>query len=258
MKELIPELAIPGDQNRFAEACKLARAFAYDEQSYGGIGTLAERRLHSVLKFYYESDRSLHEIKVGHFFVDILTSDQIIEIQTGDLGLLRKKLDFLLKEHTVTIVHPMAKDLRISRIAPETGERISSRKSPLHADIYSSVRQLYRIRPYLSHPNLAIRLVFLSIEEFRTPTKKGAWGRHKGSVRLERFPEALHYEVDLSTPEDYRIFLPKDLPERFTSGDLMRLTGCKNASLLLTVLTSVGTVVRVGKAGNSYIYEINS
>jgi hypothetical protein len=252
----IPDFAIPGNAVLFSKACDLARRFAHSDTEKTGIGRLSERRLHSTLKFYYESDVSLHEIKVGPYFADILTSSRIIEIQTGDLGLLRKKLDFFLPEHAVTVVHPMASELRISRIDPETGERISSRKSPLHADIYSAVSQLYRIRPYLSHQNLAVRLVFLSMEEFRTPTKKHAWGRHKGSVRLERFPEALHYEVDLSIPEDYRIFLPSNLPKRFTSGDLKRLSGCKNASLLLTVLTSVGTVVRVGKSGNSYVYEI--
>ncbi len=252
----IPEFAIPGNASLFSQACDLARRFAYSDGDKSGIGRLSERRLHSTLKFYYESDISLHEIKVGPYFADILTSSRIIEIQTGDLGLLRKKLDFFLPEHRVTIVHPMASELRISRIDPETGERTSSRKSPLHADIYSAIPQLYRIRPCLSHQNLAVRLVFLSMEEFRTPTKKHAWGRHKGSVRLERFPEALHYEVDLSTPEDYRVFLPNELPKRFTSSDLKCLTGCKNASLLLTILTSVGTVVRVGKVGNSYVYEI--
>lgn len=255
MKGLIPQSAILGDEKRFKEACDLARSCAYDDEAPAEIGTLAERRLHSVLKFYYESDVSLHEIKIGRFFADIVTGNQIIEIQTGDLGRLRRKLDTFLKEHTVTVVHPMAKNCIISRIDPDTGERISRRKSPYHADIYSAIPQLYRIRPYLSNPNLALRLVFLSVEEFRTPNT-GKRGRRKGSVRLERFPEEIHYEIDLSVPEDYRVFLPENLPERFTSNDLKKLTGCPDASLLLTILTSVGTVVRIGKTGNSYIYEI--
>ncbi len=257
MKDIIPELAIPGDPERFALACELARNSAYNEELPNEIGTLSERRLHSVLKFYYESDQNLHEIKIGRFFADILTGKQIIEIQTGDLGRLGKKLDVFLKEHNVTVVHPMAKNSVISRIDPETGEAISRRKSPIHANIYSAVPQLYRIRPYLSSPNLAIRLVFLSIEEYRTPNCSKR-GRHKGSVRLERFPEEIHYEVDLSVPEDYRIFLPKELPENFTSGDLKKLTGCANASTLLSVLTTVGTVERIGKRGNAYVYKIKA
>ncbi len=255
MKDFISNLAIPGDPERFKEACNLARSSAYDDDSPSEIGTLSERRLHSVLKFYYESDVSLHEIKIGRFFADIVTGNEIIEIQTGDLGRLGRKLDVFLKDHTVTVVHPMAKNCVISRIDPETGERISRRKSPYHADIYSAIPQLYRIRPYLSNPNLALRLVFLSVEEFRTPNC-GKWGRHKGSVRLERFPEEIHYEIDLSVPEDYRIFLPKDLPEQFTSNDLKKLTKCPNASLLLTILTSVGTVERIGKIRNSYVYRV--
>ena len=255
MRDFIPDTAIPGDPERFKEACDLARAHAYNEELPNEIGTLAERRLHSVLKFYYENDPALHEIKIGRFFADIVTGHEIIEIQTGDLGRLGRKLDVFLKDHTVTVVHPMAKNCVISRIDPKTGECVSRRKSPIHADIYSAIPHIYRIRPYLSHPNLALRLIFLSLEEFRTPNCK-RWGSHKGSVRLERFPEEVHYEIDLSTPDDYRVFLPAALPESFTSGDLRRLTGCADASLLLTILTSVGTVERVGKTGNSYIYKI--
>ena len=255
MKDFVPECAILGSEERFRKACELARDHAYDESTQSEIGTLAERRLHSVLKFYYESDVNLHEIKIGRYYADIVTAGQIIEIQTGDLGRLGRKLDTFLKEHTVTVVHPMAKNCVISRIDPETGERISRYKSPRHENIYSAVPRLYRIKPYLQNPNLAIRLVFLSVEEFRTPNCK-KWGSHKGSVRLERFPEALHYEIDLSTPEDYKVFLPSGLPENFTSGDLKKLTRCPDASLLLTVLNAVGTVERVGKKGNSYVYKV--
>ena len=257
MKDNVYEFAIPGDPERFRQACVSARNSAHNEVLPNEIGTLSERRLHSVLKFYYESDQNLHEIKIGRFFADILTGNQIIEIQTGDLGRLCKKLDVFLREHNVTVVHPIAKNCVISRIDPKTGEAISRRKSPFHADIYSAVPQLYRIRPYLSNPSLAIRLVFLSVEEYRTPncSKRGS---RKGSVRLERFPEELHYEIDLSVPEDYRIFLPKELPEVFTSGDIKRLTHCRDASTLLLILTTVGTVERIGKRGNSYLYKVKS
>lgn len=255
-KELVPELAIPGDPERFELACHLARLHAYDDSLPNEIGTLSERRLHSILKFYYESDPSLHEIKIGRYFADILTGNQIIEVQTGDLGRLGKKLNVFLKDHNVTVVHPLAKNSTVIRIDQETGECISRRKSPYHANIYSAVSQLYRIRPYLSDPNLALRLVFITVEEYRTPNC-GKRGRHRGSVRLERFPQEILYEIDLSTPEDYRIFLPSGLPEQFTSGDLKRITKCPNSSLLLTVLTSVGTVERIGKSGNSYVYRIS-
>ena len=255
MKDIPYDLAIAGDDERFKSACDSARSCAHDEEAPSEIGTLSERRLHSVLKFYYESDQNLHEIKVGRFFADILTGKQIIEIQTGDLGRLSKKLDVFLKEHNVTVVHPLAKNSVITRIDPKTGEALSRRKSPVHADIYSAVPQLYRIRPYLSSPNLAVRLVFLSVEEYRTPncSKRGS---RKGSVRLERFPEKLHFEIDLSMPEDYLIFLPKGLPEVFTSADVKRLTHCRDAATLMLILTTVGVVERVGKKGNAYIYKI--
>lgn len=257
MNDFIPETAILGDSERFRLSCELARRAAYDESLPPKIGMLSERRLHSVLKFYYDSDESHHEIKIGRFFADILCQNEIIEIQTGDLGRLRKKLDTFLSDRTVTLIHPLAKNTTVCRIDPETGECISRRKSPVHANIYSSIGQLYKIKPYLTNKNLAIRLVFISVEEYRTPNSSKR-GRHKGSVRLERFPEAIHYEVELAQPDDYRIFLPKELPEYFTSKDLFSLTKCASSSTLLGILSTIGIVDRVGKKGNSFIYKVKS
>ncbi len=254
MRETLPSCAILGDEDRFSAACDLARNHAHSENEGEGIGTLAERRLHSVLKFYYESDISCHEIKIGRHFADIVTGGQIIEIQTGDLGRLRKKLDVFLENHTVTVVHPLVKNCTITRIDPKTGESLERYKSPYHENLYSAVPCLYSIKPYLKNPNLALRFVFISVEEFRSPKSK-KWGSRRGSVRLERFPEAIHYEIDLSTPEDYKIFLPEGLPENFTSSDVKKLAKCPDPSLLLNVLNEVGIVERIGKKGNSYVYK---
>ena len=152
-----------GGKITFAKLCheELLR-----QKERDGIGLYAEKRLHSVLKRWMYDDFSAHEQKVpqrdgkiSRFVADILTpAGEIIEIQTGDLGRLGKKLEVFLRDHNVTVVHPLAKNCVISRIDPETGEAISRRKSPFHADIYSAVPQLYRIRPYLSSPNLFLNL----------------------------------------------------------------------------------------------------
>ncbi len=254
-KNSIPSNAILGDSERFKFACDLARIYAYDDSLPSEIGRLSERRLHSVLKFYYENDRTCHEQKVGRFVADILTGNEIIEVQTGNLGLLSRKLDFFLKEHRVTVVHPLAKSKTITRIDAETGETLSRRKSSHHANIFDAVAPLYKIKPYLNNKNLAVRFVFLSLEEFRTPNIAKKWGRHHGSVRLEYFPEELCYEIELACSEDYLIFLPDGLPEAFTSADVKRLTNCSDASTLMNILAAVGVIEKIGKDGRFFLYK---
>lgn len=67
------------DETRFKEALGRVMHIA------GGIGTLGEKTLHSVLKYYFEPDASRHEVKVGGFVADILTEDGIIETRRASL-----------------------------------------------------------------------------------------------------------------------------------------------------------------------------
>ena len=50
------------DQNLFSEACyKMIGAL----QGQNGIGTLREKTIHSVLKYYYAPNPAYHEIRIG-------------------------------------------------------------------------------------------------------------------------------------------------------------------------------------------------
>ena len=56
------------DQKLFSEACyKMIGAL----QGQNGIGTLREKTIHSVLKYYYAPDPVYHEIKIGSYVADI-------------------------------------------------------------------------------------------------------------------------------------------------------------------------------------------
>ena len=47
-----------------------------------GIGTLSEKTVHAVLKYYYEPDSSHHEIPLEKSVADVFTGAEVIEIQT--------------------------------------------------------------------------------------------------------------------------------------------------------------------------------
>lgn len=73
-------------------------------QGMNGIGTLAEKTVHSVLKSYYSPDTLNHEVKIGGFVADIYTGNEILEIQTRNFDKLRRKLTAYLEISPVTIV----------------------------------------------------------------------------------------------------------------------------------------------------------
>ena len=43
-----------------------------------GIGTLAEKSVHAVLKIFMEPDEDLHEVPIDGFVADIFSDDKVI------------------------------------------------------------------------------------------------------------------------------------------------------------------------------------
>ena len=82
-------------------------SFLLCERERFGIGTLGEKAVHAVLKFYYEPNRECHEIKCGDFVVDILSEEHIFEIQSRGFERLISKLDAFLRDYFVTVVYPV-------------------------------------------------------------------------------------------------------------------------------------------------------
>lgn len=225
-------------------------------KSTGGIGTLGEKTLHSVLKNYCEPDETCHEIKVGNFVADILTDSGIIEIQTRQFHKMRRKLDFFLEQSDVTIVYPIARIKWLLWIDETTGEITSKRKSPKTGKVYEAFHELYQIKNQLCHPRLHVRLVLLDLEEYRY---LNGWSENKkrGSSRYDRIPVDIAEELLISCPEDYAKLIPAALGAQFTSKDFKAASGLRlpAAQTALNVLYAVGAVKRTGKSGNAYIYE---
>lgn len=221
-----------------------------------GVGTLNEKTIHAVLKNYYSPDTLYHEIKVGNYVADILIGHQILEIQTRNFNTMRKKLDAFLPNYDVTIVYPIAYIKWLCWINDETGEVSSKRKSPKKGTIYSIIPELYRLKNYLTHPNLHFILTFLNVEEYRL---LNGWSHDKkrGSSRHDGIPTELIGEIHLHTLADYEQFLPCDLPSVFTTKDYQKHAKVSQriAGTALNILYHLGLVVRTGKKGNAFLYE---
>lgn len=245
------------DFERFKNLCK--DTFYNSRQAERNtIGTLGEKRLHAVLKKYYEPTEANHEVKVGRFVADIKNDSGITEIQTRSFNVLRRKLEAFLPEYEVTVVYPIAKTKWLCWIDEATGEVTKKRKSPKTGAPCDICTELYKIKSLLLHTNLRLSIPLLELEEYRILNGWSADGK-KGATRYERIPTALLDIVEIVSPEDYRKLLPPNLPQSFTSKDFQKTAKLSPhaAGTALNVLHAVKAVERIGKSGNRYIYQIS-
>ncbi len=241
------------DINRFEQA--FDRVVNYQNRR-AGIGTLGEKTLHAVLKHYFEPNETNHEIKLGAHYADIVNYDGIIEIQTRQWNKQRGKLKAFLPDSQVTLVYPVAYTKWLLWLDQETGEVSKRRLSPKKGSAYEIFSELYKIKSFLKDDNLRLCIVYVDIEEYRL---LNGWSsdRKRGSWRHDRIPKALQKIVYINSLKDYLCLIPETLPQHFTSKEFSNTArlSISSAQTALNVLYYVGAVERVGKKGNSYIYE---
>lgn len=221
------------------------------------IGTLSEKTVHAILKNYYESDEDKQEIPIENYIADIYTQGEIIEIQTRQFNKIRNKLAAFLPLYPVTVVYPIPREKWIIWIDQESGELSQKRKSPLKGNPYTAFPELYKIKNFLKDPNLKLRLVLMDMEEYKL---LNGWSKDKkkGASRFDRIPTELIKEVEIDCPEDYIQFVPAELEEAFTSKDFAKAAHISTslAQTVLNILHYMGTVERIGKNGNMYLYLV--
>ncbi|MBQ8592446.1 MAG: hypothetical protein IJ485_06860 [Lachnospiraceae bacterium] len=222
-----------------------------------GIGTLSEKTVHAILKYYYAPDEDMHEIPIENYVADIYTGIEIIEIQTRNFNKLRDKLNVFLKQYPVTIVYPIPYHKWLVWIDEDTGECTKRRKSPKNGTVYDAFRELYKIKSYLVNDNLRLKLVLMNVEEYRL---LNGWSqdKKKGSTRYDRIPTELVEEVSVERIEDYMQFVPYSLPEQFTTADFAKEAHIASAvaQVVVHLLHYTGILERVGKKGRSYLYQV--
>ena len=229
-------------------------------QGERGIGTLSEKSVHSVLKFYYAPDEKYHEVKVGSHVADTCVDGEIHEIQTRQFYRLNDKLEEFLNtwEMEVTIVYPVSVINTINWINPETGEVSRSRTTKTPKKIYKVFRELYGIREYLDNPRLHLIIAELSTEDYRL---LDGFGKEKKSraTKTDKVPTELLEERKFESLTDVVTLLPDTLPDEFTAKEFARLSalGPNDASVALLLLYRLGTVERE-KKDRAYIYRLKS
>ncbi len=224
------------------------------------IGTLAEKSLHAALKLAYALPGDQLEYPLAGSVIDIVRRDHdaaptlCIEIQTRNLGALKPKLRALLDDHSVRVVHPIARERTITRIDAD-GVIVSKRKSPRHGTVYHVFPELVGITPYLLHPQFTLEIALIREEQVWVDDGRGSWRRKRWSIH-DRKLIAIDTTITLATFADYVALLPPDLPPAFDTLELARAikTARPLAQKMAYCLRAIGVIQMMGKRGNAVIY----
>lgn len=130
---------------------------------------MREGPLHAALKAMLAQPGDRLEVPVGRFVIDVVHANgELVEVQTGGFGPLSAKLDALLDEHRVRIVHAVAAWRRIVRV-DEHGEVVSIRGSPKRGTAIEVFDKLIAFPSRLTHPNLMVEVVLVREDHIRLP-----------------------------------------------------------------------------------------
>lgn len=268
-KSIEQDAVARADAMRFAEVCLsyVSRGVHLED----GIGTLSEKRMHAILKNYVCPDVSCHEIRVldtlpeqkraaatnnksARYVADVLRGSNVWEIQTGSFYPLREKIAWYMQHapYHITVVVPVPYKKHLNWIDTQTGTVQKRSQRPHTTKPTAVASEIYWLREHLQNPKLSIELLLLEVEEYRLLDGYGKDKKARAS-RYEKIPTALCGTVTLSSPEDFRMFLPDDLPERFTAAQYAKASGQRgrNAYYALHMLVGAGLLAEGEKLGRA-------
>lgn len=239
-------------------AFSIARSRVVGERQIGrGIGTLGEKPLHRILKYYIEPDDECHEVEFMRYICDVKNDGGIYEIQTGSFLPLCKKLKAFLPNIRVTVVHPIIRIKKLCWVDRETGEMSSPRVSNKKGKYSDALPELSQISGLLFNENLTVRLILLDGEEFKCLDGYDKT-RKKRATKIQIIPNKIVEYIDIKTVDDIKRLVPEELPELFKAKDFSKATGLirRRAFYALKFLEGVGIVEKTGKQTNAFIYKL--
>ena len=217
------------------------------------IETLNENKLHNQLKHIFCPKDAQLECKVGSFICDIVSIDgKIIEIQTGHFANMQKKLNLLLKSHSVEIVYPISVDTYIRSLNEDYSEK-SCRKSPVHGSIFQLCRELTKLIDLIHHPNLSLRVVYIESITTKINDKKGR-SRYKNPRIIEKELKKIISEKYYNTIFDSILDMLLLLPETFSTEDIEKDGSKKHSNYAIWFFKKLNLIKETDKIKRRKIY----
>ncbi len=214
------------------------------------IGTQSEGSLHAALKLHVSQPGDRFEVPLDGFVVDLVRGDTLIEIQTGGFASMGRKLDHLLADYHVHIVHPIAVGSWIER------RELPTRKSPTKGRLHDIFGELVSVPTILDHPNLTIEVFLVDVDVVKVADP--SMRRRRGGWRtVDRRLRGILSQHGLRTTDDLAALLPAGLPSPWTTKDVAMLGRIprRTAQQMTYVLKAndLITEVRRDRAGSHYV-----
>lgn len=227
----------------------------FDVHERYNIGTYKEKKLHIILKKYFEPDDIYHEIPTNGYIADVRKNGIITEIETSGFTGISEKLRAYLPEYKVNLVFPVAVKKYVSWIDPDSSDISKRHLSPKKQNIYDAMFELVKILPHLKNENLTILFPFLEIDEYRL-LDGWSYNKKRGSHRFERMPTNLIDIIEISSDEDYIKYIPDECTREFGSKEFAKAAKIdrSTASAILKVMEARGVLARIENKGRAFQY----
>lgn len=220
-----------------------------------GIGLYAERGLHAALKAVYAArPGARQEVVVAGKVVDVVTADELIEVQTRNIASISDKILHLACVMPVRIVHPIVIETRIERVSPDDGSISSVRTAKTRRDSYSLFDELVHAPLVVASPNVRLDIVLVRVCEARIRSG-GSW-RRRGDRVLTRDLVSIESVISLDTRRDWLALLPATLEPPYDSVSTGSALGIApgRARKILYTFARADLLKEAGKSGRRKLY----
>ena len=226
------------------------------------INTYNESNLHNSLKnIFAERIGGITEHQAGSFVCDIYTPEKVIEIQTANLSSLKKKIDFLIQNHCIEIVFPVAEQTVIETWT-EDGELVSTRKSPKKEDELCIFRQMTKLWQFAETKKFSIRLVFVNQKQIRIRTEEKIQLVNKSRRFKKNWYKknkkllAINKEIILQSKSDFAKLIKDRISQQpFCKKDIEQFAR-KDAGIIIWVLKKMRIIEQAEIKGRKIYYAI--
>ncbi|WP_205502279.1 hypothetical protein [Rufibacter psychrotolerans] len=221
-----------------------------------GINIKNERSLHAALKQWYAQPQDRFEVPVGGFVIDLVRGRQLVEIQTRNFTAIRPKLQALLKDHAVHLIHPVTFEKWVVQVDAKGTSVLSRRKSSYRGALSDLFEELVRLPELVQHAAFTLEFPLIREEEVRCRDGKGSKRRKKVSLKDRKLLEVVSTHT-FTCAQDFLQFLPPTLPQPFSNKDLAQALGlplhrCRQITYCLRKMAALELA---GKKGNELLFR---
>jgi len=197
------------------------------------------------------------EVPVAGRQIDIVRGDLLVEVQTSSFASIRRKLEGLVADHRVRLVHPIPVARWIVRVEGEERRVLGRRRSPRKGRLEDVFEELVSLRRLLAHPNLSLELLLTHEEEVRRHEPGRFWRRKGWSVLERRLVDVVGRRL-IRDAGDLERLLPPGLPMPFTTADLAERLSIRRglAQKMTYCLREAGALEALGRSGNAVRYRV--